>query len=235
MPAVSGITRFLPPALVALGLIGAVAFTLSFPAIKGLGNKVRLPVFHGALTWVNLMAFVVLALLAIVYLISRKEGVYRWVEGFRWTAVPLWVAGSALGLIAALQTWDFTGSKSSPASILAADPRLMAQAWIMLAGLALIALGFLVDERMWLAVGDIVFVAIAWTILMRAVLGPGRALHPDSPVLNSEEIMIKLIFFGIVAALGLAMGAAAWWIREARRGRGELQAAHGDEAADAAV
>jgi hypothetical protein len=235
MPAVTGYRRWLPPALVVVGLVSALAFTLSFPAIKGLGNKVRLPVFHGALTWVTLTAFVVLAVLAVVYLITRKDGVYAWVEAFRWTAVPLWVTGSALGLIAALQTWDFTGSKSSPASILAADPRLMAQAWIMLAGLALIALGFLVDERRWLAVGDVAFVAIAWAILMRAVLGPGRALHPDSPVLNSEEIMIKLIFFGIVVSLGLAVWAAAWWIREARRGAGELEPAEGGEVADATV
>ncbi|PKQ16284.1 MAG: hypothetical protein CVT67_05740 [Actinobacteria bacterium HGW-Actinobacteria-7] len=218
MAAVTGLRRFMPPALIALGLAAAAGFTLSFPAIKGLGNKVRLPVFHGALTWVNLAAFTVLALVALAYLVTRRDGVYRWAEGFRWTAVPLWIVGSGLGLIAALQTWDFTGSKSSPMSVAAADPRLMAQAWIMLAGMALIALGFLVEERLWLAVGDVVFVAVAWTVLMKAVLGPGRALHPDSPVLNSDEPIIKLLFFGIVASLGVAAISTAWWIKVVREG-----------------
>lgn len=223
MPSFTGYRRFLPPALVAVGLAGAAAFTLSFPPIEGLGNKVRLPVFHGAMTWVNLSAFVVLALVAIVYLVTGRDAVYRWAEGFRWMSVPLWVLGSALGLLAALQTWDFTGSKSSPMSVIAADPRLMAQAWIMLAGLSLIALGFLVEERRWLATADVVFVGIAWAVLMRAILGPGRALHPDSPVLNSDELIIKVLFLGIVASLAVSAIAAAWWIRSVREGAGEVE------------
>jgi hypothetical protein len=224
MPSATGYRRFVPPALVAVGLAGAAAFTLSFPPIEGLGNRVRLPVFHGAMTWVNLSAFVVLAIVAIVYLVTGRDAVYRWAEGFRWMSVPLWVVGSALGLLAALQTWDFTGSKSSPMPVIAADPRLMAQAWIMLAGLALIALGLLIDERRWLAIGDIVFVGIAWAVLMRAILGPGKALHPDSPVLNSDELIIKLLFLGIVASLAVSAIGAAWWIRRVREGSGEVQA-----------
>jgi len=220
MAALTSARRILPPALIVAGLAAAAACTFSFPAIKGLGNKVRLPVFHGALTWVNLAAFSVLALLAIAYLVTRREGLYGWAEGVRWIAVPMWVAGSGLGLMAALQTWDFTGSKASPMTVVAADPRLMAQAWIMLLAIGLIALGLLVDERRWLAVGDVAFVAITWFVLMRAVLGPGRALHPDSPVLNSEELGIKLLFFGIVASLAVATVGAAWWVRQVREKAG---------------
>ena len=61
-----------------------------------------------------------------------------------------------------------------------------------------------------------------WFVLMRAILGPGRALHPDSPVLNSEELGIKLLFFGMVGGLSVAVLAGAWLIvqwrvrREAR-------------------
>jgi hypothetical protein len=208
--------RFAPPALILVGLTAAISFALSFPAVEGLGTKVRLPVFHGALTWVNLMAFSALGLCALAYLFTSREGLYRWAEGVRWIAVPMWIAGSGLGLIAALQTWDFTGSKAAPFEVVAADPRLMAQAWIMLAGMLVLALGLLIDERRWLAAGDLAFVTLAWTILMRAVLGPGRALHPDSPVLNSDELIIKLMFFGIVGSRAGATGAAAWWVRRAR-------------------
>ncbi len=208
--------RFVPPVLVLAGLAAALGFTLSFPAVEGLGTKVRIPVFHGALTWVNLMAFSALGLCALLYLFVSRDGLYRWTEGVRWVAVPMWIVGSGLGLMAALQTWDFTGSKAAPFEVVAADPRLMAQAWIMLAGLLVIALGFLVEERRWLAAGDVAFVAVAWTVLMRAVLGPGRALHPDSPVLNSDELIIKLMFFGIVGALAVATAAAVWWVRTAR-------------------
>jgi len=58
-----------------------------------------------------------------------------------------------------------------------------------------------------------------WAVLMRAVLGPGRALHPDSPVMNSDEIIIKLLFFGIVGSLAVATLGAAWIVARWRAGR----------------
>lgn len=217
MPAEKRFTRFLPPALVVVGLIGAFVFTLSFPAVEGLGNKVRLPVFHGAMTWVNLTLFALLAVLAIVFLATKRDAVFGWEEGTRWVAVPLWVLGSALGLKAALSTWDFTGSKTSPMEAAMQDPRLVAQFWILLLGLSLIALGLMIEDRRWLAVGDMVFVVVAGFVLAQALLGPGRALHPDSPVMNSEEIAIKLLFFGIAGSQLIAAIGAVWWVVRARR------------------
>jgi hypothetical protein len=201
-----------------VALLAAFFFAASFPAVEGLGAKVRLPVFHGAMTWVNLAAFALLGLSAIAYLVTRREGIYRWEEGLRWVAIPMWVLGSVLGLLAALNTWDFTGSKSSPMSLVMADPRLTAQFWILLAGLALLAFGAMIDDKWMLSALDVGFVVIAWAVLLRAILGPGRALHPDSPVMNSDEIMIKLLFLGIVASLGVATLTAAWLIARWRSG-----------------
>jgi len=211
--------------LAVVGLVAALGFTLAFPAVEGLGTKVRLPVFHGAMTWVNLALFAVLAVLAIAYLVTRRESLYGWVEATRFVSVPMWVVGSLLGFMAAMNTWDFTGSKSSPLAVAVADPRLNAQFWIMLAGLAVLALGFLVDERRWLGIADIGFVAFAWIVLMRAILGPGRALHPDSPVLNSDEIFIKLMFFGIVAGIAVASAGIVMVVQRFRRRAHELPAA----------
>lgn len=203
-------------ALVAVGLIAAAVCTMLFPSVEGLGAKVRLPVFHGAMTWVNLAAFTVLGLLALVHVINGGRGVYRFVEGIRWVAIPMWLVGSVLGLLAALNTWDFTASKSSPLEVAMDDPRLTAQFWILLAALAVIAIGLLLDETRWIAGVDIAFVAFAWAMILQAVLGPGRALHPDSPVMNSDEIFIKLMFFGIVGGVGLAAIGAAWLIARVR-------------------
>lgn len=222
MEARKALPRLVPPAVVVAGLAGAVACTLSFPAVEGLGTKVRLPVFHGAMTWVNLGAFTLVALAALAFLATTNMRFYRFAEGMRWIAVPMWLTGSVLGLLAALNTWDFTGSKSSPLEVAAIDPRLLAQLWILLAALAVIALDLILDDRRWLAGADVAFVAFMWVVLMRAVLGPGRALHPDSPVMNSDEILIKLLFFGIVASIAVATLGAAWMVVRWRTAQGAL-------------
>ncbi len=208
--------RMFPLIVLATGVVAAAVCTALFPAVEGLGNKVRLPVFHGAMTWVNLTAFSVLALLAVAYLVTTRERLYSIQEGVRWIAIPMWLTGSGLGLLAALNTWDFTSSKSSPITVALEDPRLMAQLWVLIAALAVAVLPLLVDEKKLLAGADIGLVALMWTVILRAVLGPGRALHPDSPVMNSDEIFIKLMFFGIVAGLAVATVGAVWLIAQVR-------------------
>jgi hypothetical protein len=56
------------------------------------------------------------------------------------------------------------------------------------------------------AIADIVFVGVMWALLGNVFLDPAkRALHPDSPVLNSGWD-IKGPFFGIVLGiLGVAL------------------------------
>lgn len=213
----------LPLILFGAAMVACAVFVAAFPAVEGLGNKVKLPVFHGAMTWVNLAVFSIMGLVAIVYVFSRNDRLYRWEEALRWVGVSMWVLGSVLGFLSAMNTWDFTGAKSmSRIDIITADPRLMAQVWIVLAGLALVAAGLLLEDKLWLATFDVGFVIVMWMLLLRALLGPARALHPDSPVLNSEELGIKLLFFGMVGALALGAFAIASVVRELRSGR------HGD-------
>ncbi len=69
------------------------------------------------------------------------------------------------------------------------------------------------EKRLYKAITDIVFVALATVLLSDIFLDPAkRALHPDSPVLNSGW-EIKGPFFGIVAAWLACMLIGAWLIR----------------------
>jgi hypothetical protein len=173
-----------------------VAYLLyTIPAVKGLGDKVKLPLFHGASTWVDLMLFVLMGLAAVAYLATRRDSV-----------------NSVLGLIAALNTWDFTGSKESPLSAVMQDPRLVAQMLILLGVAMLLLLDWLVlEKRAHKAIADIVFVAIGVALLSDIFLDPAkRALHPDSPVLNSG-FDIKGPFFGIVLSI-LAITLLLSWL-----------------------
>jgi hypothetical protein len=200
--------------LLGLGAVGFAALALLlaslFPAVEGLGTKVRLPVFHGALTWANLTTFSLMAIVAFAYLVRRRDTLYRWETGLRWVSVPMWLVGSSLGLWAALNTWDLSGSQSSAMSVVMSDPRLMAQFWVSILAILLLVMPLLLEQRRLLAVADICFTGIMWFLLLRAILGPGRALHPDSPVMNSPEIKIKLIFVGIFASLTAAAVLVSW-------------------------
>jgi hypothetical protein len=209
----------------AAALAFAVFLASQFPAVEGLGTKVRLPVFHGALTWANLAAFSLMALGAVVFLASGQERVYRYEAGLRWVAVPMWFVGSGLGLWAALGTWDLSGSASSPFTVVLSDPRLMAQFWTLLLAVLLLVLPLFVERVRVLAVGDLAFTVVMWVLLLRAILGPGRALHPDSPVLNSPEIKIKLLFFGIFGLLLVAALLAAWGASTFARARAAVTSA----------
>lgn len=193
-------------ALVVLSITVAVLIA-RIPAVKGLGDKVKLPLFHGGSTWVSLMLFAVMGILAIVYLVTKRDSIYAWEVGFRAVAAPLWLANSVLGLLAALNTWDFTGSKEPPLMAVRQDPRLVVQVVLLLCVAMLLLLDWLVlERRVHKAIADLIFTAVAAVLLSDIFLDPAkRALHPDSPVLHSGW-EIQGPFFGMVAGvLGIAL------------------------------
>lgn len=195
-------------------LTGALVSIIPAEAI--LGDRIKLPIFHGALTWTSLASFTFLGLTALGFLALRRDAVYGWEVGFRAVSSVLWVISSVLGFIAALNTWDFTASKSSPGALVMQDPRLMAQLYVLLGVAALLAIQLLVDTRTLKAVADAVFVAGMWLLVADLFIDPGkRALHPDSPVLNSDDLTIKLTFFGIALSL-LAISVLSAWLVSTR-------------------
>ena len=74
----------------------------------------------------------------------------------------------------------------------------------------LLADWLILDTRRQKAIADIVFVVVMWASLANVFLDPvKRALHPDSPVMNSGW-EIKGPFFGMVIAIFLATMVLAW-------------------------
>ena len=217
----------LPAAIGLLGLGGSIFFAVNYPAVESIGTKVRLPVFHGAMTWANLMVFAALIVYAILFLVKKDEKYYRMGEATRWTAIAMWFAGTVLGFLAAMNTWDFTGSKTPAIELLMSDPRLIAQVCIALAGLVMIILPLIFEKQRSMSVADIVFPAILFVALAWA-MNAGKALHPDSPVLNSDEIIIKLLFFcmvisDMVMAAGFSAAIASFRTKRLSGARAEVR------------
>ena len=199
-------------AVVAL-VVAIGALVMSIPPVVGLGDKVKLPLLHGGSTWVDLMIFALMGIFGLIYIFTRNERLYAWEVGFRAVAAPLWLINSVLGFMAALSTWDFSGSKESPLVLVREDPRLSAQIILLLGVMVLIALNWLVlERRRYKAVADLLFVVAMWALLANVFLDPVKqSLHPDSPVLNSGW-EIRGPFFGIVGALFVIALLVAWLV-----------------------
>jgi uncharacterized membrane protein SirB2 len=197
----------------AVALVAAAAWLLmSIPTVAVLGNRVKLPLVHGGSTWVDLMVFALMGIAAVAYLVTRDERIYAWQAGFRALAAPLWVVNAVLGFIAAMSTWDFSASQQSPMSVALQDPRLVAQ-MLLLAGVAVLVLAdwLVLEKRSHKAWLDIGFTVLMTVVMANIFLDPmKRALHPDSPVLNSGW-EIKGPFFGMVAAI-FALAMVLSWV-----------------------
>ena len=187
------------------------ALVMSIPPVVGLGNKVKLPLLHGGSTWVNLMIFTLMGVFGLIYAFTRNESLYAWEVGFRAVAAPLWLVNSTLGFIAASSTWDFSGSKTSELVVIGADPRLRAQILLLFGVAVLLLLDWLVlENRLYKAIADVVFTAAMLVLMSDLFLDPvKRAMHPDSPVLNSGWD-IKAPFFGMVVAIFCVMLVLSW-------------------------
>jgi len=197
-------------AIAALAVVIGV-LVMSIPPVVGLGNKVKLPLLHGGSTWVNLMIFTLMGVFGLIYAFTRNESLYAWEVGFRAVAAPLWLVNSTLGFIAASSTWDFSGSKTSELVVIGADPRLRAQILLLFGVAVLLLLDWLVlENRLYKAIADVVFTAAMLVLMSDLFLDPvKRAMHPDSPVLNSGWD-IKAPFFGMVVAIFCVMFVLSW-------------------------
>jgi len=215
-------TRTLSPAgriALVLGAVGfiiaALLLTQAIPPVEGLGDKVRLPMFHGGSTWVNMMLFTIVGVFALLYLVLRRPDLYRWETGFRWVAAPLWIINSVMGVIAAASTWDFSGSSASPLVVIREDPRLMAQFQLLILLLLVLVLQWMFQSQVLRASLDLGYVIVFWVLLRGLFTSEAaQALHPDSPVLNSAAD-IQIPFFAIVGSLFIASCLIAWFIRDA--------------------
>lgn len=180
--------------VVLLAVAGWLTWTM--PPVLQLGELVRLVIFHGASTWVNMAMFTLAGVAGLAYVATRRDSVYRVDAAFRYLAVPWWIVNTVLGLVSSRLAWN---------SINLAEPRLQATFWIMLAAGIVLAIDFAFGKRLWSALADVAMAAVLWTL----ILGARDFVHPDNPVMNSGP-EIQIPFFGIVGSLFAAglLGAA---------------------------
>ncbi|MCL2537854.1 MAG: hypothetical protein FWE51_06225, partial [Coriobacteriia bacterium] len=129
-----------PIIIIVLGLSAGLALTMKFPPVVGLGTLVRLPVFHGALTWANFILFAAMAVTGLVTFFARRARLYPWLRAMRYSAVALWIFNFMLGLFASSLTWNFEASSKPAILYFLQEPRVQMQLFVSLMGIIILIL-----------------------------------------------------------------------------------------------
>ena len=185
----------------AAGVVATGVCIAATPFEVMLGHYLKLVLFHGASTWVNLATFTLAGVLAAAYLVSGRLGTYAYVAASRYVSFSLWIFNTVLGSAAAWLTWG-PGFWS--------EPRLRVSFWILLAVAVAIALDVALDKPRLHAGVDIAIAGAVWLF----VVATPKDIHPANPVLASGT-GIKVLFaamvlsWGVVAACAIRLWAAS--------------------------
>lgn len=200
-------TRVLAGALVALGVAAAV-MTALIPREEKLGELIKLVIFHGASTWVNLGTFTIAALLGLAFVVTGSAALSRWGSSFRYVSLGMWALNTVLGVISMRLAWG---------GFLWEEPRMRMTFYILGGALAVLAGDLLLERPRLTAALDVALGAALWTL----ILSTRKIFHPESPVLNSSGPIVWL-FFGLVATIAVMAVLGATLV--ARRGSTEADA-----------
>jgi hypothetical protein len=192
--------------LAVIGLLIAL-FTAVGPAEKSLGVNVRVVYLHGAWVWTALAGFVAAGLVGMLALLTRRSWLYRWSQALGRAGLLFWVTYLPISLWAMQTNWN---------GLFLAEPRWRLAAIFAVTGVLLQAGLALWNRPAAYALGNTVFVIL----LIGALLTTQDVLHPQSPILQSDSLVIKAYFISLYL-LTLAAGfQVAWLWRKAESAAG---------------
>jgi hypothetical protein len=186
--------------ILAVAAVVTAVLVFAIPPEQTLGELVRLVIFHGATTWVNLATFTLAALLSAAFLVSGRLGLYWWASAFRYVSLPLWIYNTVLGIVSMRLAWNGFNW---------AEPRLQMTFWVLMGALVVFSADFLVGNRRLTAALDIGLAGVLWYLLTTS----HNLAHPDSPVFASGPTIVA-IFLGQVAACFVIAVVVASFVRD---------------------
>lgn len=198
-------TRTILIALIPVAAVASAVAVMSIPPDARLGSLVRLAMFHGASTWVNMGTFLLAGLAGIAFVAGVKSTL-PWGQALRWVSLALWIVNTVLGILSMKLNWG---------GILWNEPRLLMTFGILAGSLIVVAMQFMFDSPKVPALLDVVLAAALWYLVF--VLPD--LFHPDNPVFASENPAYRNGFFGMVASIGVLIGSVVVLVaRRTRRG-----------------
>jgi len=185
-----------PPLVWLVFLLAAmVLLTTVGPSEKTLGERVRIVYLHGAWVWTSLAAFVIAGMAGLAGIIARKPTIHQWSRAWGWTGLLFWVSYLPVSIWAMETSWN---------GLYLSEPRWRLALIFAVTGLLLQSGLALLDKPAWTSTANLLFIAI----LLLTLANTRNIMHPPTPVLSSDSLLIRGYFFGLLAIMFLA----AWQV-----------------------
>jgi hypothetical protein len=209
-------------AYIAMGAGVGLSLVAAFlaPQDVELGAWVRLTIWHGMLKWACIVGIFGMGLVAVLFLVTKRERLYDWARALQVALLPLWVLAVFIGVMAAKLVWG---------SFNLAERRMtMSLGYTVVAAVALMLSLFWENRRVGSAGQIVSALAMAFGLWWITLPDP-LDVHPASAVLNSDNIGFKIAAFGMMA------GCLVWVLATAVPVRRWLQRMGAEDTAAGAV
>ncbi len=183
--------------LAACGALAALILVL-LPAEKTIGQVIKIVYLHGALSRAGMVGFVGGGVVGLAYLLLRRPALACWSTALTLSGWGFWVAHFVVSMPATHFTWG--------PWIAWGEPRVTMTLQVIVAGLAVLAVGWLLANAF--------FTAGANALLGGAVLflaeRTGVLRHPLDPIGNSPALVFRLAYLALLIPVVGAMVLVAW-------------------------
>jgi len=184
-----------------LTLLAIIVVTALGPAEKSLGTNVRVVYLHGAWVWTALLCILAAAVVGLVGLLTRRQGIHYWSRVLGRTGLVFWITYLPLSLWAMQANWN---------GLFLSEPRWRVAVIFAIGGLA-IQIGItLLENPAWASGLNLVFAVI----LMYVLQTTDQVMHPGSPIFSSGSGRIQIYFLTLLVLTLLA----AWQLARIWRG-----------------
>ncbi len=175
--------RRISPLILFLIMLMIILLLVSIgPSEQTLGSNVRLVYLHGAWVWTALIGFAAAAIFGLAGLVIEKERVQRNAISFGQAATLFWVSYLPLSMWTMQANWG---------GLFLEEPRWrMALDFAIVAVLIQVSILVIKNARVGGMLNFIYFL-----ILVLRLSQTEQVMHPPSPILTSDSLIIRAFFF----------------------------------------
>ena len=183
-----------------LTLVAIALVSILSPEERTLGANVRIVYMHGAWVWTALAGLLAAGLTGLIGLLTRQGAFHCWSRALGRTGMLFWITYLPLSLWAMQANWN---------GLFLAEPRWRLALVFSIAGLLLQTGLALLDKPVWTSLGNLAFILV----LLLALTNTANVMHPPSPILSSDVLLIRFYFFALLSVTLLAGWQVARFIK----------------------